>query len=52
VSGSKSRTDKYKKRGGKDTNTDDATDTEMYKDVEGGDPLPAGHDILRSLTDG
>ena len=48
--GSKSKNDRYKKHGGKDNITDDSTDTEYYRDIEGGDPLPEGHDILRSIT--
>lgn len=52
MSGSKSVSNRYRKGTHKDKNTDDATDTEMYRDIDGGDPLPAGHDILRSLTDG
>ena len=52
MSGSKSVNDKYNGRTRKDENTDDATDTEMYRDINGGDPLPEGHDILRSLTGG
>lgn len=51
MSSSKSKNDRYKKRGKKDTNTDNTTDVEFYRDIEGGDPIPVGHDILRSLTE-